>query len=118
SPYVECQAILTRAGIAEHMELRAARLDAVSAKLCGVANARPTRRRLRRLPAQIAHRRRSKRNRLESASLPVHGVSAVDITFVGLHYEWIGGMSRARASQSVRVILTFQSSKQVCAESS
>src|SRR5215831_14569350 len=62
SPDVEIEAILAYAGVAEHHVGVDARLHALVRKTIGRAYTLPSRRWLRRLPTQLAHRRRGERN--------------------------------------------------------
>jgi hypothetical protein len=64
-PHVEVQAVLARPRVAEDHVVEDATLHALCGEAIGRARATPFGRRLRRLPAQIAHGRRGERNPAE-----------------------------------------------------
>jgi hypothetical protein len=77
-------------------------LDAVGAEVFGGEGSVEVRRRLRRLPAQIAHRRRGVGNPFEGADFAVGGKNAVDLALRGFYFERIGVGARGESEEKER----------------
>ena len=95
---VQEQAILAGSAVREDHVVEGANLGAVRAELRRVALALPLRRRLRRLPAQIAHRRRCIGQPQKRLDLAVVEHLAMHFAMLGLYRQRVG-LNRRRQPQ-------------------
>ncbi len=85
-PHIQIEAVFAIALVAKHHIRIDARLRAARRKLRAIAHAGPVRGRLRFAPAQIAHRRRGKRDAAINADRAVFAQRAVHVAVRRLHH--------------------------------